>query len=91
LYAAGDLVDDYYVGSEFKNDHQLLFELVLDRHILKEIHLHPVFIRECQVVSAEGEQFEYIANRAVELCKEMETKVERTNQNELIIRSWLQR
>ncbi|MGZ3240659.1 MAG: CapA family protein, partial [Burkholderiaceae bacterium] len=35
LYAAGDLVDDYYVDPEFKNDHQLLFEMELTRITLQ--------------------------------------------------------
>ncbi|MET0961424.1 MAG: CapA family protein [Noviherbaspirillum sp.] len=48
LYAAGDLVDDYYVYPEWRNDLQLMFELVLTRAALRRIVLHPVRIHDCQ-------------------------------------------
>jgi poly-gamma-glutamate synthesis protein (capsule biosynthesis protein) len=75
IYAAGDLVDDYYVDPEFKNDHQLLFELTLDRARLMHIDLHPVFIEDCRTVAASGHRFEYIARQIAELCAEMGTVV----------------
>lgn len=77
LYACGDLVDDYYVDPDFKNDHQLLFELVLERETLRRIELHPVFIDRCQVRPASADEAEYIAGWMTSLCAEMETKVER--------------
>jgi poly-gamma-glutamate capsule biosynthesis protein CapA/YwtB (metallophosphatase superfamily) len=79
VYAAGDLVDDYRVDPDLRNDHQLLFELELTRSALQRIMLHPVFIEDCRVRPAEGEQFEYIASRAIELCAEMGTRLERTD------------
>ncbi len=78
LYAAGDLVDDYYVDPGFKNDHQLLFELELTRAGLRRIRLHPVFIDDCRVQLASGARFEYVAARAIELCAEMGCPVART-------------
>lgn len=78
VYAAGDLVDDYYVDPSFRNDHQLLFELELTRTALQRIRLHPVFIEDCRVRLAEKEEFDYIAARATELCAEMGTQVLRT-------------
>lgn len=77
LYATGDLVDDYYVDPEFRNDHQLLFELELTRSSLKRIRLHPVFITNCRAVPARGSHMEYIAQRAIALCAELGTRVER--------------
>ncbi len=77
LYAAGDLVDDYYVDPAQRNDHQLLFELELTRTALRGLRLHPVFIDDCRVAPATGERFEFIARRATELCAELGTKVER--------------
>lgn len=76
IYAAGDLVDDYYVEPEFGNDHQLLFELVIDRDALRNIELHPVFIEDSCVRPAQGEQFRFIAERASRLCAELGSKVE---------------
>jgi poly-gamma-glutamate capsule biosynthesis protein CapA/YwtB (metallophosphatase superfamily) len=75
MYAAGDLVDDYYVDPEFKNDHQLLFELELTRSGLRRISLHPVFIEACQARFASEEQCDTIANRMAMLCAELGTRV----------------
>jgi poly-gamma-glutamate synthesis protein (capsule biosynthesis protein) len=85
FYAAGDLVDDYYVDPEFRNDHQLLFELELLGTSIKKIFLYPVFIEQCRVQFAQDKQFEFIADRAKELCQEMGTIVNDHNQNKLVI------
>lgn len=77
LYAAGDVVDDYYVHPAFGNDHQLLFELELTRDALRRIRLYPVFIDDCRAELATGEHYDLIARRATELCAEMGTRVER--------------
>lgn len=76
LYAAGDLVDDYYVDPDFKNDHQLLFEIIVTRTALQRIVLHPVFIQSCQTLRATGEQFVTIAEWMTSLCHEMGTRVQ---------------
>jgi poly-gamma-glutamate capsule biosynthesis protein CapA/YwtB (metallophosphatase superfamily) len=73
IYAAGDLVDDYYVDPEFRNDHQLLFELELTKETLRSINLYPVFIDQCQAHPANREQTRYIAARMKVLCREMGT------------------
>lgn len=79
LYAAGDLVDDYYVDPDFKNDRQILFELELTRMVLRNIRLYPVFIDGCRAQLAHGEQFEYIASRITELCAAMGSGVKRSD------------
>lgn len=75
IYAAGDLVDDYYVDSEFGNDHQLLIELELDGDSLRRIFLHPVFIEDCQVRLAAGGHVARIVDTMDALCREMGTSV----------------
>lgn len=77
IYAAGDLVDDYYVDPDFRNDHQLLFELALTRSALQGIALYPVFISQCRAKRAAGRQFDYIARRMTRLCAELGTEVRR--------------
>lgn len=77
IYAAGDLVDDYYVDDEFRNDHQLLFEIEVTRDALRRISLHPVFIDDCQARPASGEQTEYIVKWMTSICHEMGTCVNR--------------
>lgn len=79
IYAAGDLVDDYRVDPEFRNDHQVLFEMELSHDRLRRISLHPVFIDDCQVRPAIGEQFEYIARRMVCACAELGTTLHLDN------------
>ena len=76
LYAAGDLVDDYRVDAEFRNDHQLLIELALTRDALESVFLHPVFIDDCQTRHAEAEQRKCILDRMKALCEEMGTTVQ---------------
>lgn len=76
IYAAGDLVDDYLVDPEFKNDHQLLFEMELTRSILRRISLYPVIIKECQTRFATAEQSDSIAKRMALLCDEMGTRLQ---------------
>ena len=77
IYAAGDLVDDYYVDAEFRNDHQLLLEMTLGRAGLQRIDLHPVLIDDCQARLASGDAFEYIVQTMTARCAEMGTAVAR--------------
>jgi poly-gamma-glutamate capsule biosynthesis protein CapA/YwtB (metallophosphatase superfamily) len=79
LYAAGDLVDDYYVDPEFRNDHQLLFEMSLTSKALRGMVLHPVFIERCQTRPANKEQADHIADWMTALCRDMGTPVQRDN------------
>lgn len=85
IYAAGDLVDDYYVDDYFKNDHQLLFELEMIDNQINTIMLYPVFINNCKVIPAIGNHFEYTAQRMRYLCREMGTVVNRIDNQYLSI------
>jgi len=75
IYAAGDLVDDYAVDPYFKNDHQLLFELVLDGTEIKHLILYPVFIDYCKVKPANDSQYKWIAEKITQHCAELNTEV----------------
>lgn len=75
IYAAGDLVDDYRVDPEFRNDHQLLFEMELAGNALRRIELHPIFIENCQTRRATGGRVEHIVSLMSALCGEMGTRV----------------
>ena len=77
IYAAGDLVDDYYVDPMFRNDRQLLFELTLGPAGLRRIDLYPVLIRNCQARLAAGKAFDAIVETMTTLCAEMGTPVSR--------------
>jgi poly-gamma-glutamate synthesis protein (capsule biosynthesis protein) len=73
IYAAGDLVDDYYVDPAFRNDHQLLFDLRLAGGALERIVLHPLFIENCRTVPATTTQREWIFGQMARLCAELGT------------------
>lgn len=77
IYAAGDLVDDYRVDPEFRNDHQVLFEMQLDRTTLRRISFHPVFIDDCQVRFAHGAAADFIIQQMSLRCAELGTAVRR--------------
>ncbi|ASQ44825.1 CapA family protein [Legionella clemsonensis] len=85
IYAAGDLVDDYYVDPQFKNDHQLLFELEITEKTMTSLKLHPIFISYCQAQPANKTQFNFIAERMHTLCAEFGTKTE-IEENALILK-----
>lgn len=80
LYAAGDLVDDYLVDPVLRNDHQLLFEMEIDRGAVQRIFLHPVLIADCQARPATGAQYDFIARRIAALCDPMGTQVNRSHE-----------
>jgi poly-gamma-glutamate synthesis protein (capsule biosynthesis protein) len=73
LYAAGDLVDDYQVDPEFRNDHQVLFELRLGEDALERIVMHPLFIRRCRVAPADVVQRGWIFAQMQGRCGELGT------------------
>jgi poly-gamma-glutamate synthesis protein (capsule biosynthesis protein) len=76
IYAAGDLVDDYAVDPSFRNDHQLLFELVLGEDALERIVMVPLFIRGCRVYPANSAQRAWIVERMRGLCGELGTNAD---------------
>jgi poly-gamma-glutamate synthesis protein (capsule biosynthesis protein) len=73
LYAAGDLVDDYAVDPDLRNDHQLLFELVLGDDALERVVMHPLFIRGCRVFPANSAQRAWIAREMQARCDALGT------------------
>lgn len=73
IYAAGDLVDDYYVDPAFRNDHQVLFELEVDQHAARRLVMTPLFIEDCQVHPASGGQRAWIHAKMTGLCRELGT------------------
>jgi poly-gamma-glutamate capsule biosynthesis protein CapA/YwtB (metallophosphatase superfamily) len=61
LYDTGDLLDDYAVHRELRNDLQLLFLLTVSGKTLRAVELVPLRIRHMQVNRAVGEDFRWIA------------------------------
>lgn len=75
IYAAGDLVDDYYINPTFRNDLQLLFELDLGRDSLHRIVMYPLAIEACRVAPADAAETRYIFDQMRLLSGELGTQV----------------
>jgi poly-gamma-glutamate capsule biosynthesis protein CapA/YwtB (metallophosphatase superfamily) len=75
IYAAGDLVDDYYVDPVLRNDLQLLFELELHGDGLHRIVMHPIAIEACRAAPADAAEMRYIFDEMRLLCVELGTTV----------------
>ncbi|MGV3741421.1 MAG: CapA family protein [Burkholderiaceae bacterium] len=76
IYAAGDLVDDYYVDPQFRNDHQLLLEIEVGRDAVQGIRFLPVLISDCRANMATGSSREYIVKQFSALCRELGSEVD---------------
>lgn len=77
LYDTGDLIDDYAVDDDLRNDLQILFLARATRRGVVEIELVPLRIRERTVNLARGEDWSWIASRIRRLCADLGTAVER--------------
>ncbi|MFQ5812982.1 MAG: CapA family protein [Anaerolineae bacterium] len=76
LYDTGDLIDDYYVDPELRNDQQLLFLLTATPQGVERVELIPLLISYMQVNRATGDAFDEIAERIRGLSAEMGTEIE---------------
>lgn len=73
LYDAGDLLDDYAVDADLRNDRSALFLVRLRGRVIERVEIVPVRIHEEQVNLAVGEDREWFASRFRELCRELGT------------------
>ncbi len=76
LYDTGDLIDDYHVDPQLRNDQQLLFLLTATSQGVERIELIPLLISYMQVNQATGAVFDEIAERIRRLSVEMGTEIE---------------
>lgn len=63
FYDTGELVDDYAVDSELRNDQGLLYLLTVEGGTVRRIELVPLLISDMQVNQARGEVADEIAAR----------------------------
>ena len=76
LYDTGDLIDDYSVDPQLRNDQQLLFLLTAASQDVERVELIPLLISYMQVSQATGDAFDEIAERMHSLSAEMGTEIE---------------
>ncbi|MGD8828579.1 MAG: CapA family protein [Gammaproteobacteria bacterium] len=68
LYSCGDLLDDYAVDPDYRNDRQLLYEIDLDRNAVHSVHAWPVQLTPGRTRPATGAARAWIARRAKQAC-----------------------
>jgi poly-gamma-glutamate synthesis protein (capsule biosynthesis protein) len=76
LYDTGDIVDDYAVDPELRNDYGLLYRLQVQGSRVQDIELIPTRIENCQVNFAKGADSHAISARMQGLCAEMGTHLQ---------------
>lgn len=76
FYDTGDLIDDYYVDMQYKNDQQLLFLVRATADGIERVDLVPILISNIQVNRATGPVFDEIHERIADLSKTMGTEIE---------------
>jgi poly-gamma-glutamate synthesis protein (capsule biosynthesis protein) len=84
LYDTGDLINDYYVDRQYRNDQQLLFLIHVKCGQIERVELFPIQIHQIQVNRASGDTFDEIAKRIETLSQVFGTEMQREN-NRLVI------
>jgi poly-gamma-glutamate capsule biosynthesis protein CapA/YwtB (metallophosphatase superfamily) len=77
FYDTGDLIDDYYVDMQHKNDQQLLFLIRATTNRIERVELVPILISNIQVNRATGPVFDEIHERITDLSEAMGTEIDR--------------
>lgn len=74
LYSTGDLVDDYAVDREYRNDRQLLFQCALGGGI-SQVRAHPIELDFGRTHPADAEARQWIVRRFTEACAALDSEV----------------
>ena len=77
LLDLGDFLDDYAVDPDLRNDLGLLWLLELDAGVVRRIRALPLTLDYCYTRVASQEETDWIVGRLQELCRPLETRVER--------------
>lgn len=75
LYATGDLVDDYRLVPEFRNDRQLLFQVVVSRQGVEQVRAYPIELALGRSRAAGAEARQWIAGRFGQMCGDLGSRV----------------
>jgi poly-gamma-glutamate capsule biosynthesis protein CapA/YwtB (metallophosphatase superfamily) len=79
LYDTGDLINDYYVDRQYRNDQQLLFLIRVTCGQIEQVELFPIQIHELQLNRTSGGTFDEITERIETLSLVFETEIAREN------------
>jgi poly-gamma-glutamate synthesis protein (capsule biosynthesis protein) len=84
LYDTGDLIDDYYVDPDLRNDQQLLYIVKATQAGIERLEMVPLLIDHMQVNLAQRENFNAIRERLARLSRRFGTEISREH-NRLVI------
>ncbi|SMO32658.1 CapA family protein [Solitalea koreensis] len=73
MYDTGDLIDDYNVDPELRNDHSLFVTCEIDKTGVKKLKLTPLLIQEMQANLAKNEDYDWAISRIQELSAPFNT------------------
>jgi len=76
FYDMGELVDDYAVDQDLRNDCSFFTIVTIDKKGIKSFKLIPIFINQMQVNKAIDQNYEWIVERIKKLSAEFNTNVE---------------
>ena len=76
LYATGDLVDDYRLVPEFRNDRQLLFQLLVSEQRVEQVRAYPLELKLARTRAADAEARQWITQRFRAMCGDLGSRVE---------------
>lgn len=76
LYSTGDLVDDYAVDPTYRNDRQLLFEVMLTQHWVERVRAFPLELDVARTAPAGDEAREWIIRRFAQFCRQVGSRIE---------------
>jgi len=76
FYDMGELIDDYAVDPILRNDRSIFGLVTIDKHNIKNFKLVPIVIDHMQVNKAEGEDYQWIAERIKKLSNEFNTDIQ---------------
>jgi poly-gamma-glutamate synthesis protein (capsule biosynthesis protein) len=74
FYDTGDLVDDYYVDPDLRNDQTFFFLVEAGKDGIASVRLVPLLIRDCQVNLAQGKEMKNIMERMQLLSENFNTE-----------------
>jgi poly-gamma-glutamate capsule biosynthesis protein CapA/YwtB (metallophosphatase superfamily) len=85
IYDSGDLVDDYYVDPNLRNDCSFYFTVQVSKQGIESVTLLPILISNCQVNLSTGIDRERTIRRMQLLSEELSTRFEHIPQGLRII------
>lgn len=74
IYSSGDLLNDYVVDPHYRNDLQLLFDVIIRKNKVESVAAHPLKLEYAQTRLLTNEkEIQWISNKLERYCHELNT------------------